>query len=528
MVATLLSWWFCTTLFAGQNSKVVNGGFEEGLTAWRSTGDVHLETNSPLDGNASASIGPGAGSLRQRLETGSGIHLTVSATIKSERTNGWVFAVRFLDKRGREVMRVDSLADMERSRLNPQKFSHYMKAHPLTKWIEIVISKNSSIGSVLVDQVSLITDEDAAHFEGSGIDLDRAMQPFWLGNHVYNEAVLMLSSDGKPAVGQLMFLPSRILSVQDYGLLTNYAEGVDYIVDGRTLVCTATSRLSQVRDEDLLRGELKWNVIGGKQVMVTYEHDDAWRHPPVPSGGGGLPRTMKKLKAHAPLRVVAYGDSITHGVGESALSHIPPFLPPWPELFVRQLKTIYQDEHIQFYNSAQSGADAKWGKSYAGRMVASLNPDLVIIAFGQNDFWRVSADSFADSVTDIMKTVRNKNPNAEFLLVSTLRFDPAYTTNATYWNLVGEYAARLRAMTGPGVQLADMTAVSEWVYAAKKPKDCLNDPLHPNDYLARWYAQISVAALDCPSAAMTNGISHPLTGKAAFMRQRDPSPKKLG
>jgi lysophospholipase L1-like esterase len=527
MIATLLSWWFCPTLFADQYSKVVNGGFEEGLTAWRSTGDVHLETNSPLDGKASASIGPGTGSLRQRVETGSGIHLTFSAIIKSERTNGWVLAVRCLDNRGREVMRVDSLTDMEGGRLNPQKFSHYMKAHPLTKWIEIVISKNLSIGSLLVDQVGLnTTDEDAARFEKPGINLDRAMQPFWLGKNVYNEAVLMLSSDGKPAAGQLMFLPSRIISVQDYGLLTNYAEGVDYTVDGLTLVCTAKSRLSQIRDEDLLKGELKWNVVGGKQVMVTYEHDDAWGHPPLPPAGGGLPNTMKKLKAHAPLRVVAYGDSITHGIGESALSHIPPFLPPWPELFVRGLKATYQDEHIQFYNSAQSGADANWGKIYAGRMVASLNPDLVIIAFGQNDFWRVSAGSFADSITAIMKTVRNKNQNAEFLLVSTLRFDPAYTTNTLYWNVVGEYAAKLRAMTGPGVQMADMTAISEWVYAAKKPKDCLNDPLHPNDYLARWYAQILVAALDPQSATMTNGISHPLSGNAAFMRQRDPSPKQ--
>jgi hypothetical protein len=61
---------------------------------------------------------------------------------------------------------------------------------------------------------------------------------------------------------------------------------------------------------------------------------------------------------------------------------------------------------------------------------------------------------------------------------------------------VGEYAKKLKAMTGPGVQFVDMTAISEWVYAAKKPDDCLNDPLHPNDYFARWYAQSVVAALD--------------------------------
>jgi hypothetical protein len=102
--------------------------------------------------------------------------------------------------------------------------------------------------------------------------------------------------------------------------------------------------------------------------------------------------------------------------------------------------------------------------------------------------------------------VRAKNPQAEFLLVSTLRFDPAYTTNAVYWQSVGDYDAKLKSMAGSGVQFVDMTAISEAIYAAKKPKDCLNDPLHPNDFLARWYAQSLVAALDpASSRAVADG-----------------------
>jgi len=487
---------FRTAIAAEQDSNlVVNGGFEDGLKGWRATGDVHLETNRPLDGKASAIIGPGPGLLTQRVETGSGNAFTVSAIIQSQRTNGWVFALRFLDKDGREVMRVDSVSDIKPSKQDPRKFDHYMQPHPLAKWVEIVISKDSSAGSVLVDQVGLdMPDENAASLKPT-CNLDRAMQPFWLGQKVYHEAVLMLSQHGQPATGQLMFHPTRIISVRDYGLVTNYVEGKDYVVHGRTLVCTASSRITQVRDEDLLKGEFKWNVAGGKQVMVTYEHDDSWNHPPPAFAGDSLPSTLKKLKAHAPLTVVAYGDSITHGYGESRLSHIRPFLPPWPELFVHRLKTIYHDRHIQLYNSSQSGATSQWGKDYAERMVASLSPDFVIVAFGQNDFWNIPASSFAENITDIMNTVRHKNPGAEFLLVSTLRFDPAYTTNAQYWSVVGEYAKKLKAMTGPGVQFVDMTAISEQVYAAKKPMDCLNDPLHPNDYFARWYAQSVVAAL---------------------------------
>src|SRR4051812_36469279 len=102
-----------------------------------------------------------------------------------------------------------------------------MQTHPLTRWVEIVISNNSPDSSILVDQVSLdMADENAANLKPA-CDLDQAMQPFWQSKTVYNEAVLMLSRDATPASGQLMCHPSRILSVRDYGLRTNYTEGLD-------------------------------------------------------------------------------------------------------------------------------------------------------------------------------------------------------------------------------------------------------------------------------------------------------------
>ncbi len=166
-----------------------------------------------------------------------------------------------------------------------------------------------------MDQVKLeMTDENAADLKPA-CNLDEAMQPFWLGKKISREAVLLFSEQGKPATGQLMFHPTRIISVEDYGLATNYSEGADYTLAGRTLVRTASSRMTQVRSEDLLKGEYQWNVVGGKQVMVTYEHDDTWDHPLPRFLGDDLPNTLGKLRKQAPLTVVAYGDSITHGLG---------------------------------------------------------------------------------------------------------------------------------------------------------------------------------------------------------------------
>jgi hypothetical protein len=55
----------------------------------------------------------------------------------------------------------------------------------------------------------------------------------------------------------------------------------------------------------------------------------------------------------------------------------------------------------------------------------------------------------------------------------------------------------LHALEGPGVVGLDMTDISEVLYREKKAKDCVVNPLHPNDYLARWYAQ-GLVALVCP------------------------------
>ena len=481
---------------ADVQTNLVNGDFENGLKGWNVKGNVTLETVTPIDGKASLRIGPGAGSVSQRVGIGNGNHLWVSVAVKSEPMNTAVLTVRFLDKNGRELMRLNSDTDIKSGdKVKPGTLSFYMKEHPLTADVEVVISKDHAGGYVLADQIEFVASHDNAPELKPACDLAQYMQPFWRGKTIYNEAVLMFSEKGQPAIGRLMFSPSRIISVKNYGLTTNYSMGTDYTLDGRNLICTPSSRMTRLKDADLIKGEFNWNELIGRQVVVTYEHDDAWRGPAQGFVGDALPTTMKKLRADAPLRVVAYGDSITHGIGTSRLMGISPYMPPYPELFVHQLKQIYRDDQIRLFNSAQSGATSDWGARMAGRMVASLNPDLVTIAFGQNDFWGTPADTFANNISNILQTVRAKNPQAEFLLVSTLRFDPAYTTNAVYWQSVGDYDGKLKSMAGSGVQLVDMTAISEAIYAAKKPKDCLNDPLHPNDFLARWYAQSLVAAL---------------------------------
>lgn len=475
----------------------VNGSFENGLAAWTVKGDVHLDTAHPLAGKASVRIGPGAGSIEQRIAVGSDNHLLFSALLHASPAGAGKLTLRFFSKSGRELMQIDSGADMQPGK-EPGSIEDYLRPHPLTASVEIEVSKDATPGYVEAGNITLgVYDENDPSLKSTE-DLAAAMKPIWQGTLVTNEAVLLQEMDGKPAMGTLMFQPTRILSVTDYSGEKHYAEGEDFSVQGRTLLGAPQSKMPQVNDAQLLKGDLAWNEIGGKQVLVTYEHSGAWSGPVQPYVGDQLPTTLGKLRTHGPLRIVAYGDSITFGIGSSRMRKILPYQPPWIEMFARQLALDWQDSQIALLNSSQSGADSRWAKAMASRMVASLHPDLVVIAFGQNDFWRVSADEFQKNIAAVIAAVRAQNPRAEFLLVSTMRFDPAYTVNRAYWDLVSQYETKLRAMTGPGVQLVDFTTISGAIYAAKEPKDCMNDPLHPDDYLSRWYAQSLIAALVPP------------------------------
>ena len=138
----------------------------------------------------------------------------------------------------------------------------------------------------------------------------------------------------------------------------------------------------------------------------------------------------------------------------------------------------------------------------------------MVIDFGMNDFWRMRPAEFGDSVRSIIRQVRAVRPETEFLLLANMKFDPDYVLDSDpnkgfYTGNLAGYRDVLAGLEGPrvegkvagtgvqgaGIVLADMTTVSGVLYSRKKAKDCIVNPLHPNDYLARWYAQVMLATV---------------------------------
>ncbi len=469
------------------------------LMIWTMEGDVQLSGGDQTPTKTTFRFGPGAGSAKQRFEI-PGLRIvefSATARFKSDDVVARI-RVQCYDARNRVVMELSQPFDPKKGNTEAGSSSGiYFKTQAHTKYLVASIEKTAvSQGPVTVESAKLQDFDKDRVTHKPECNLDEYMLPIWNGSTVHNETVLMVSNEGKPSSGSLLFQPKRVLSVKDSQLKVTYEEGRDFSVNGKVLTAVPGSRIQSVKGSEFPKEQYPWWSVAGKHLCVTYEHTDVWEGPVPEYQGRDLAGTVKRLIGKKPLTVVALGDSITLGINVSGYRGEPPYMPTWAELFTWKLAKEFGDSRIQLFNVGLGGMTARWGEDNASSAVASLNPDLVLIAFGMNDFWSVDADSFRKSIVATMNSIRNKRPKAEFILISSIRFDPIYTVEKDYVEHLTSYAKELQSLAGPGVGYLDMTGLTDYLYKVKSSKDLMSDPMHPDDFLARWYAQSLVAMLD--------------------------------
>jgi beta-galactosidase len=378
---------------------------------------------------------------------------------------------------------------------------NYTETAAGTKYITIGVGKAGNTG--WLDAEGFRTELNPGETAAPHVpvcNLREYLRPFWKSDTIYNETVLLYSAAGAAANGRLLYQPDRVLSVQPFGLDSGYRKGTDYHIEGRTLIRTAESGMPARADTSFDPKDLAWYNLQSQWVVVTYTHHDKWMGPAPGYQGEKLPGILKRLRSGLPVTIVAYGMSITRGFNVSGYDGVSPFMPSYLDLFVRGLRLRYPGAPIQFFNAGLPGATVAWGAQYTRQYVSPFHPNLVVIDFGMNDFWRMKPAEFGDSVRTIIRKVRMTDPGAEFLLLANMKFDPAYVADSDKYkgfytgNMAG-YRDVLRSLTTTGTVMFDMTTLSDAIYRRKKAKDCVVNPLHPNDYLARWYAQGMIALL---------------------------------
>lgn len=482
-------------------NALVNGDFQAGSTGWKTEGDIRFLPKGSQAAKASVRLGTAASAIRQRYRIGGLQTLWFGANLTPLPADKITGRVRVACFDAKDRLLLEARGELDKASLSGGSAyaSVYMKTHAYAQYIVLSVERASGgEGALLVDSALLQDDSLGPKRPPTTCDLDELLIPFWKGATVRDETVLLLSESDEAPHGKLLFPPTRILSVRDYGLKKTYLEGRDFALTGNALTALPNSSIPTMRASDFERGDLKWFKLAGKHVSVTYGHGSAWRGPTPGFEGDGLPHTLRKLRDRKPLTIVAFGDSITHGTGTSGDTRIPPFLPTWAELFVHGLKREFRHEGIRLYNAALGGMTSDWGRDNASAAVGSLQPDLALIAFGMNDFWSLPPERFLANIRAMIRGIRAARPTAEFILIASMRFDPEYAKAPEYRARMAGYASGLRGLVGAGVGLLDMDAICGALLTVKKSKDLISDPLHPNDFLARWYAQGLVAAFTKP------------------------------
>ncbi|MCW8129636.1 MAG: CIA30 family protein [Planctomycetota bacterium] len=139
----------------------------------------------------------------------------------------------------------------------------------------------------------------------------------------------------------------------------------------------------------------------------------------------GIPRTLAKLKAKQPVRIVALGDSITYG------THVPQReTNAYPGRLQELLRKKFGYDGVTVVNKGIGGIETRQGIALLTRDLGNPPPDLVTAHFGYNDYSsmlekRLPAAECAtlagQNLRELVRRVRSlSNGATEVLLIATI------------------------------------------------------------------------------------------------------------
>jgi len=345
--------------------------------------------------------------------------------------------------------------------------------------------------------------------------------PFWKGNVIYNESVLMFQNEGTDEIsGNLIYKPTKIISVRDYSLKISYKENVDYKLEGNKIILLNKEinyrTKTQVSGGEVPEGFVLKDSISnqltdlvnmggcvytessfyyGSQLWVTYAYDineldkDYDIYPQY--NLEKLPKIKQKLENKESIKIVALGDSVLEGCSSSKLFKHEPYLDTFIELTRQGLVRLYgyDDKDIILDNQSVGGMMSSWGAQDAQiNNVINAEPDLFFLHFGINDLGsKRSTMSFYEDIESIILRVKAALPNCSIVIMSPFNPQPDlydYEKMKDYFSIVKDELVDNQEDT----YLLDIFKLSNDISKNKKYLDMsANGINHVNDFASRVY-----------------------------------------
>ena len=353
------------------------------------------------------------------------------------------------------------------------------------------------------------------------------IQPFWKGNIIYNETVLLRKDESTGEVsGNLMFKPVKVLAVKDYTLKTiDYQPNSDYKIEGNKIIRIEGSRIpylteANLKGEDIPEGyrlvnsieNVKTDIVNfgatlytespfyyGNQIQVSYVYDvrdivnDLDKYPTYDSIK--LLRLQDKIAKGETIKILGQGDSVMFGCSTSKTFDHEPYMDTFIELTRKEMERR-NNASVILENIAVGGKESSWGSSDEQiRKIIDNNPDVVFLHFGINDLGsKISKNIYYEQMQKIILNVRVKLPAVEFVLLSP------FAPHQDMYDYVkmNEYVEKLYQLEkeNNGVKVIDMFNLSKEMIKNKDYYDMTGNGVnHPNDFAARSYVEAIISTI---------------------------------
>jgi lysophospholipase L1-like esterase len=336
-------------------------------------------------------------------------------------------------------------------------------------------------------------------------DWAQRLQPIARGPLVYREACMPIAeSPGKELSLPLLYPAKKIIEVIHNGTGEKLQSGRDWVLrDGKLVLPPGSHAPIQLASEFFLAPHKETNgttrmlpsqirLTEGtwyhqRQIEVTYEPAARdWQLPAAVSSPKALPRLQKLLAAKAPIKLLAFGDSISLGGNASKVQGAWPYQPAFGELVAWAIER-QAGSKVTFMNHSRGGAGAVFGASQAASQVGWFKPDVVLLHYGMNDRRDERRATYKAAMEQIIDTVRKDSPDTEFILVTSIVNNPKQPTGL---GPIQDIRDRALKISRPGLAFVDFTSTHLELLKHKNYLDTSgNGANHPNDFIHRLYAQ---------------------------------------
>ena len=340
-----------------------------------------------------------------------------------------------------------------------------------------------------------------------------AFLPLWdRENGICRSESVMFDGEGR---AKLLFPAAKILKLCNPTLGKVYAEGRDFIhtpgsdelrlVPGSAIPFLteamihpdpATAKLYPHPEADAIADSVHGRPVifsngdffARTQVECDYQTAGTVEFPRTPRRAPGeLPHVTAKLEKKEPVRLLLLGDSISEGYNATGYLKVPPFMPPYIDLFAAGLADRFGGP-VTAVNRAVNGTGCRHALEKRERWIEE-EADLLVIAYGMNDFGGMEPAEYASVIKEIMELRLGRFPETEFILVGSM------PRNLNWGSLPeGRAEAFVQALRGLGSEraaVADVCAFWTRVLAGKDYYSMTGNGVnHPNDYGHRLYAEV--------------------------------------